>query len=168
MFNYDINSEDNGVWLPSPYALSMKNEWPSDDGKKRILKIKGKEYHNVAVSFQKAYVAAAIDISGNKQFHMRHADYSKQVHKVLDKISAKLDKMEAGACKVASDSKEDGLLDAPTGLVARLNVLSTQLKVLLTGPVWHQEYFGDDKLMTEYLSTYDEIKGLRADIVKVI
>ncbi len=165
---YDVNCPENGVWLPSPYALSMKNEWPSDDGKKRILKIKGTEHHNIAVSFQKAYVSASIEISGNRQFHMRHKDYSIQVQKVLDKIAAKLEKMEDGACKIASDSKEDGKLDAPLGLVARLNVLSAQLKVLLIGPVWHKKFFGDDKLMTEYLSLYKEVKGLKADIVKVI
>jgi len=165
---YDVNCAENGVWLPSPYALSMENEWPSDDGKKRILKMKGKEYVNVAVSFQKAYVAAAIEESGSRQFHMRHADYSKQVHKVLDKIAAKMKKMEDGACKIASDSKKDGKIEAPLGLSARLNALSAQLKVLLIGPVWHKKYYGDDKLLTDYFSLVEEIKGLKANIVKVI
>lgn len=165
---YDVNCAENGVWLPSPYALSMKNEWPSDDGKKRILKMKGKEYFNVAVSFQQAYVAAAIEESGSRQFHMRHADYSMQVKKVLNKIAAKLEKMEDGACKIASDSKDDDKLDAPLGLVARLNVFSAQLKVLLIGPVWHEEYYGDDKLMTDYFSLVTAVEGLKADIVKVI
>jgi len=165
---YDVNCAENGVWLPSPYALSMKNEWPSDDGKKRILKMKGKEYVNVAASFQKAYVAAAIEESGNRQFHMRHKDYSEQVKDVLDGIALKLDNMADGDCKVASDSEENDLLDAPRGLTARLNVLSAQLKALLIGPVWHEGYYGDDKLMSEYLALYEKVIGLKADIVTVI
>jgi hypothetical protein len=146
----------------------MENEWPSEEGKKHILKMKGKEYQNVAVSFQKAYVAAAIEESGKRQFHMRHKDYSTQVQKVLDKIAAKMKVMEDGACKIASDSKKDGKIDAPLGLVARLNALSAQLKVLLIGPVWHEEYYGDDKLMTDYFSLVEAVTGLKADIVKVM
>jgi hypothetical protein len=146
----------------------MKNEWPSEAGKKILLKLKGKEYRNIAIDFQRAYVAAAIEVSGNRQFHMRHKNYSIQVFKVLDKIAAKMKKMEDGACKIAKDSKDDDKLDAPLGLVARLNVFSAQLKVLLIGPVWHEEYYGDDKLMTDYFSLVTAVEGLKADIVKVI
>jgi len=77
-------------------------------------------------------------------------------------------KMEDGACKIANDSKGDGKVDAPKGLVARLNILSAQLKVLLIGPVWHKKYYVDDKLMKDYLSLEKEVKGLKADIVKIL
>jgi len=154
--------------LPSPYALSMKNERPSEAGKKILLKLKGKEYRNIAIDFQRAYVAAAIEVSGNRQFHMRHKNYSIQVFKVLDKIAAKMKKMEDGACKIAKDSKKNGKLDAPLGLVARLNALSIQLKVLLIGPVWHKKFYGDDKLMKAYFGLEKEIDGLKADIIKIL
>src|SRR4051812_19450269 len=53
--NYDVNSSPNGVWLPSPYALSMKGKWPTNPAAKL------------------AYVEAAIDQNGgNMQFHMAH------------------------------------------------------------------------------------------------
>ena len=52
---YDVNCSENGVWLPSPYALSMKGKWPTNPAAKL------------------AYVEAAIDQSGgNAQFHMSH------------------------------------------------------------------------------------------------
>ena len=35
---YDVNAAKNGVWLPSPYALSNRNEWPAIPGVKVIKK----------------------------------------------------------------------------------------------------------------------------------
>jgi len=138
----------------------IKNKWPSEDGKK---------YVEHAVSFQEAYIAVAIKESGGKQFHMRHNNYSEQVKDVLDGIAAKMMMMMIeGECEIAADGEDDGKIDAPLGLVARLNALSAQLKVLLIGPVWHEEYYGDDKLMTDYFSLVEAVTGLKADIVKVM
>jgi len=156
------------VLLPTPYALSNKNKWPSVDGKKYIFDYEGQKYVEHAVSFQEAYIAAAIKESGGKQFHMRHSDYSEQVKDVLDGIAAKMKKMIRGECNIAAESKEGGKIDAPLGLVARLNALLAQLKVLLIGPVWHKKYYGDDKLMTDYFSLVKAVKGLKADIVNVM
>ena len=166
--DYDVNAAENGVWLPSPYALSMSNQWPSIPGKEYILKIKGEEVLGVTVSFQKAYVAAAIDKSGDRQFHMRHVKYSAEVKDVLDGIAGKLKLMTKGACDVASKEKDDGKFEAPTGLVGRLNILSNQLKLLLTGPSWHAPFYADDNLMTEYVATLKLVEGLKPKIEHVL
>lgn len=165
---YDVNAAENGVWLPSPYALSMSNQWPSIPGKEYILKIKGKEVLEVTVSFQKAYVAAAIHESGDCQFHMRHSKYSAEVRDVLDGIAGKLKLMTKGVCEIASNKKNDDKFEAPTGLVSRLNVLSKQLERLLTGPSWHAPFFADDNLMTDYVTTLEFVEGLKPTIEHIL
>lgn len=165
---YDVNAAENGVWLPSPYALSMSNQWPSIPGKEYILKVRGEEVFGKTVSFQKAYVAAAIHKSGDRQFHMRHVNYSEEVKNVLNGIAGKLKLMSKGVCEIASKKKEDGKYEAPTGLVARLNVLSGQLNRLLTGPSWHAPFYADDNLMTDYVTTLEFVKGLKPEIEHIL
>lgn len=147
--NYDVNHAKNGVWLPSPYALSMSNQWPSDDGLEIVKKRKGQRIANETEALRMAYVVAAIEASGNKQFHMRHADYSAEVKKALNAIGKRLKIMIRGACPIAAQSKENGKVDPPMGLTARLNVLSDNLRRLLTGSVWRPPIF-TDKLTERY------------------
>jgi len=156
------------VWLPTPYALSNKNKWPSVDGKKYIFKSEGQRYVEHAVSFQEAYIAAAIKESGGKQFHMRHNNYSEQVKDVLDGIAAKMMMMIGGECEIAADGEDDGKIDAPLGLVARLNALSAQLKVLLIGTVWHPPFFADNEGMNTFIENLDKAENPSADIEKII
>lgn len=167
---YDINAAENGVWLPSPYALSMSNKWTSEDGKTYLLKMKREGDVEIAVSFQQAYVAEAIHISGGRQFHMRHKGYSNEVKDILNCIAAKLEKMENFACPIASDEKKkkDGKIEAPKGLVGRLNILSRQLERLLVGPSWHSPFYADNKLMEEYVKTLKDVKGLKPNITKIL
>ena len=80
---YDVNRAENGVWLPSPYALSMSNQWPSLIGVMVVKKRLGETVANETEAFKHAYVAEAIRVSGNDQFHMRHSDYSNEVRKGL-------------------------------------------------------------------------------------
>lgn len=54
-------------------------------------------------AFKHAYVAEAIKVSGNTQFHMQHKDYSDHVRDVLDKMGGKLKVMAGGACSIAKD-----------------------------------------------------------------
>ena len=122
----------------------------------------------IAVSFQKAYIAAAIDKSGDRQFHMRHLNYSEEVKDILDGIAGKLQLMTKGLCDVASAEEEDGKFEAPKGLVSRLNIISRQLERLLTGPTWHSPFFGDDKLMKEYIATLELVRGLTPDITSAL
>ena len=71
----------NGVWLPSPYALSNQNEWPATVGIAKVRKRRGgAEIARQMEEFKTAYAAAAVERTG-LQFHMRHTVYSKEVRK---------------------------------------------------------------------------------------
>lgn len=165
---YDVNRAKNGEWLPSPYALSMANLWPPLDGIAAVRKRrKGQLIADQLEDFKLAYVAAAISESGNKQFHMRHADYSKEVKKMLNALGERLRLMAGGGCPLASRSKEDGKYDPPTGITGRLDVLSGNLRRLLIGPVWRSPIFTDDKLMGEYVKSLASLPSARGTIDKV-
>ncbi len=164
---YDVNHEDNGVWLPSPYALSMKNKWPSSQGIKVIKKRKGVDVAEEAERFIRAYVAAGIEASDNKQFHMRHADYSAEVKKALNAIGDRLLLMVDSSCPIAKDSQEDGKVDPPMGLKARLNVLSNNLERLLTGSLWRAPIFTDE-LTKQYADERLEKTKKRGRMTKVL
>ncbi|WP_444993946.1 hypothetical protein [Aliikangiella sp. IMCC44359] len=155
---YDVNQRLNGVWLPSPYALSMSNKWPSTDGMKVILKRLGKTFYEQSEEFKHAYVAEAIRVSNGAQFHMRHVDYSNEVKKALNKMGEKLKLMAGGECPEASKSKDDGKFDAPKGLGGNLNKLSGNLKRFLTGSVWRAPLYTDKVLMEEYVKSLKQTK----------
>jgi A nuclease family of the HNH/ENDO VII superfamily with conserved AHH len=146
---YDVNSGANGVWLPSPYALSMKGKWPTNPAAKL------------------AYVEAAIDQNGgNSQFHMCHTLYSLKVREVLDLIGDKLELITtSNKCEKANTNAGDKF-DAPRGLNARLNALSGKMNRFLTGPVWREPLFTDDTLMAEYRAAkaMKVIPGLNGDV----
>jgi hypothetical protein len=145
---FDVNAAENGVWLPSPYALSNSNDWPAEPGIKAIKKRRGMALIGQQTEdFKLAYAAAAIEAAGMRQFHMRHSDYSAKVKNVLDKIAVRLRSMARFACPVAGASKrkrDDSKVDAPMGLPARLRILQNNLRRLLTGPVWRAPFFTDD------------------------
>lgn len=145
---YDVNRAANGVWLPSPYALSMQNLWPGDAGVTALKKRKLYDLAGETEDFHMAYVAASITASGDRQFHMRHKKYSDKVSEILEAIGTKLTLMVGGACSIAARN-EDGKFNAPTGLRARLDVLSGSLKSLLIGPVWRPPLY-TDKLTEKY------------------
>lgn len=166
---YDVNHAENGVWLPSPYALSMSNQWPSLGGIAQIRKRRGdKVIADETEDFKHAYVAAAVYVSGNRQFHMRHVDYSNEVRKVLEKIGDRLRLMTSGNCPVASGGKETGKFDPPMGLKGRLNLLSANLKRLLIGKIWRPPMYTDDKLMQEYVKSLSSLPGAKGKIDKII
>lgn len=143
---YNVNAAENGVWLPSPYALSMKGKWPTNPADKL------------------AYVEAAIDQNGgNSQFHMCHTQYSLKVQTILDTLADKLEMLtDSGACDKA-DGKKDDKFDAPQALVARLHGISGQMRRFLTGPVWRAPLFTDDTLMAAYIThkKMKVVKGLK-------
>jgi hypothetical protein len=141
---YDINSAGNGEWLPSPYALSMRNDWPAERDVEVLKKRRGLDFGEVTEAFKAAYVAAAIEGSG-RQFHMSHKKYSEKVREILDAVGRRLHLMSRGGiCAVAKRHKsEDGKFEPPFGLVARLNVLSQNLRRLMTGSTWRPPLYGD-------------------------
>lgn len=148
--NYDVNGAKNGVWLPSPYALSMKNEWPAEPAIKVIKRRLGQKRADESEDFKTAYVAASIEASGGRQFHMRHKPYSDQVREILKTIGSRMKLMAKGECPIAADSKESGKFDPPMGLVGRLNALSANMHRFLTGSIWRPPLFTD--AMTEEYS----------------
>ena len=145
---YDVNDAANGVWLPSPYALSMKGKWPANPAAKN------------------AYVEAAIDSTGGlRQFHMCHTNYSISVKRILDQLAAKLKLiLTNGVCPLANAATSDKF-DAPMGLKPRLNAISSQLRRITSGPVW-QPPFTDDTLVPEYLriKAIEKTQGLTAGV----
>lgn len=175
---YDINSAENGEWLPSPYALSMrKNNWPSETGigiVKRRTTPSPVDLGPVTEEFKAAYVAAAIKASGGRQFHMRHEKYSEKVQEILEAVAERLRLMsEVGICSEARKSKsEDGKFDPPYGLVGRLDVLSATLREFLIGKLWRPPLYADDltRAYAEYLVRESPAKKTdkRGKIEKVV
>lgn len=153
---YDVNAASNGVWLPSPYALSNSNKWPSQDGLKVVLQRLGQVVVDETESFKSAYVAAGIEVSGHRQFHMRHEDYSYKVKEILDAMGNKI-KLLSSKCPVADDGKDDGKFDPPVGLKTKLDGLSGRMKSLLIGAVWRPPFFTDD-LSEEYSKTLQKVR----------
>ena len=149
---YNVNAADNGEWLPSPYALSMKGKWPTAPGDKL------------------AYVVAAIDQNGgNAQFHMSHTRYSNKVQAILDLLADKLQLLtDSGVCDMADSSKSDKF-DAPQALVARLHGISGQMRRFVTGKVWRAPLFTDDTLMAAYIDhkKMKVVKGLEDGVVAI-
>lgn len=145
---YNVNDAANGVWLPSPYALSMNGRWPTSQGRKN------------------AYVEAAIDSTGGRsQFHMCHTNYSRVVREILEELGAKLVLITtSGVCKEANATQSDKF-NAPSGLRSRLNSISSRLRRIVSGPtaeegnspvIW-QPPFTDDTLVQEYI----QVKGIQ-------
>jgi hypothetical protein len=147
---YDVNAAENGVWLPSPYALSMHNEWPSEGGLD-ALRVRPGDPATIArqvadtEDFKYAFTVAAIEKPATtRQFHMRHADYSNKVRQVLGNIGARLHVMTTKTCPLAKDSKDaDGKFNAPYALKGRLNLLSSNLRRLVTGDIWRPPLYTD-------------------------
>jgi hypothetical protein len=158
---YDVNDADNGVWLPSPYALSMANRWPSEPGVKVIKRRRGVALGESTEKFKEAYVAASIEATG-RQFHMRHKAYSSKVQTLLTSIGERLCMMVTGTCPIA-ESSDDGSnkFDPPPGLVARLNVMSSNLDRLLTGSRWQPPMFADD-MTRQYSLDLKKVKAQAA------
>jgi hypothetical protein len=160
--DYDVNQADNGVWLPSPYALSMANTWPSEPGINVIKKRKTVKLAQSTEAFKAAYVAASIECC-DRQFHMRHKEYSTEVQTVLNMIAEKMGLMCMGECPIAAASASAGdKIDPPMGLPARLKVLSENLRRLLTGPVWRDPIF-TDSASKEYATDLKNMKKTKAE-----
>ncbi|NTX17799.1 AHH domain-containing protein [Myxococcus sp. CA056] len=149
---YDVNAAENGVWLPSPYALSNKKLWPTGPGLAALLKSPDKEIGKQTTLFKLDYVAAAIEASGGRQFHMRHKPYSDKVRQTLQSIGERLQVMADEACPLAKASKDQDKCAPPLGLTARLNLLSENLRGLLTKSVWRPPLY-TDSLTEEYANT---------------
>ena len=154
---YDVNSASNGEWLPSPYALSMSNQWPAAEGLKALHKRKGEDVALETEEFKFAYAVCAIE-KQDKQFHMRHAEYSAKVREILDALGAKI-KLLASKCPIAQGDKEDKKFNPPGALASRLDTLSAKLRGLVMMPTgWRNPLFTDE-LSIKYMEDYKRQEG---------
>ena len=177
--NYDVNKPENGIWLPSPYALSMKGKWPSEEVKKKLEK----EDKRGIESFQEAYAFAAIQKSGGHQFHTRHGNYSAKVRRALDAVALRLKVItREDVCEFAfSDKKERDEYESldqkdrnkgwkakkfqpPKKLVDRLDCLSENIKCFLMGPKFRAPMLTDDKIMQKYMNMNRRKRDLDASV----
>jgi hypothetical protein len=163
---YDVNRAANGAWLPSPYALSNKNGWPAAPGIQVIKKRGDARVAEQTEDFKTAYVAAAIEAAGDRQFHMRHNEYSEKVGEILAAMHVRLAKMATGLCPLAESSEADDKYAPPPGLKARLDVLSGNLRGFVQGPVWRAPLYTD--ALTENYAMDERQTAATGDIVKVL
>jgi hypothetical protein len=120
---YDVNHAANGVWLPSNNAMRGDPAWRD-------------------AAFKRAYVRAAMEVSGG-HFHDRHGSpYSAFVTGVLNKIADRLS-VEAARCPRCAG---EGAKPPPYGLVERLDGVSRRLAGAL-----HKGEPPDDDLYTSKL-----------------
>lgn len=117
---YDVNSAQNGVWLPGNYNVRVANGWK-------------KTWSVCEDSFIEEYTKKAMD-EAKCQFHDAHDSYSDHVIKTLENFYNELSKRkaaEAKECPVCKKSMEGKEKDPPFGLVAKLNKASNDYRNIL-------------------------------------
>jgi hypothetical protein len=119
---YNINSAQNGIWLPGNYAV---RPWS------------GKLEH-----VKREYALAAIDKWGC-QFHDAHEEYSTEVEGVLNKLFEKLEDGETLWCPKKKNKPKPEERQNMYSLVARLHTVSGRMKRMLKLPLsnWRQNIF---------------------------
>lgn len=111
---YDINSADNGVWLPGNYAVRAGSQFEQN-------------WAQFQRAFKDAYARAAMKASGHLQLHDAHPAYNDNVLRALRDVAKKLDALWTDRSKCPLCKKElVNQNDPPYGLVGRLNMLASQ------------------------------------------
>jgi len=103
---YNINSEKNGIWLPTSYAL--RGNWT-----------------NKSPEYQKAYAYLAMHDT-KLTFHDSHVEYSDQVLKALNNLEKLMKKMKNDGCPICGKGNKEG--SPPYHLNARINAVSKWLR----------------------------------------
>jgi hypothetical protein len=128
--DYDVNGSSNGIWLPSNNAV--------------------KGWREVHYNWQEAYVKKAMNKPiPKRQFHDSHKAYSQRVMEVLLELAKELD-TESKNCMKHDKGKDGPPFPAPTKLEGSLNLLSGELRKLVTGPPSDAEppYITSDKWLS--------------------
>ncbi|MCG5056121.1 MAG: AHH domain-containing protein [Myxococcales bacterium] len=115
---YDVNSAQNGVWLPGNYGVS----------KDSMFSRKWSDY-----VFKLEYAMAAMN-AARAQFHDSHPIYSAQVKQSLRALADKITLHAPERCGICGKELSDKSRP-PYGLVGRLNRLAAVHKMFLRGPV---------------------------------
>jgi hypothetical protein len=115
---YDINSAQNGIWLPANYGVRADSAF-------------GKKWKGY--SFKDDYARAAMKRAG-AQFHDAHPTYSDNTIRTLRSIADKVNLKKPQKCGVC-DKEISEEARPPYGLVGRLNGVSRMHRQFLAGPV---------------------------------
>jgi len=115
---YNVNSEQNGVWLPGSYGVNPDS----------VFKKKWSSYTN-----QREYAFKAMD-RANAQFHDAHPKYSRQVLRTLRSLADKITLTAPEKCGICGEKTQDKARP-PYGLVGRLNKISSMHRGFLRGPM---------------------------------
>ena len=142
---YNVNAAHNGIWLPSvPVQAKEKKEKDPQTGKMvpaatqvdgYIGKWSGlskSKQQSIGQLFMREEKASSANYG--KQWHQRHAGYSRRVEKWLNKFVQKLEGWKLQEkCPVCKAESDDTLLPPPMGLLARLRGTSLELRGYLRG-----------------------------------
>ncbi|MCG8315374.1 MAG: AHH domain-containing protein [Pseudomonadales bacterium] len=129
---YNVNSRNNGVWLPGSYSIRTK------EGTSQVT------WSETNSKFQEAYAYSAMADTG-RQFHDTHTAYSSTVKKALSDLNKYLKKMEKEGCPNCGKGKDKA--EPHYHLNSRLNAVSKHLASLLTDDplMWKDNFFASDK-----------------------
>jgi endogenous inhibitor of DNA gyrase (YacG/DUF329 family) len=123
---YNVNSAENGVWLPGNYAVREGNK-----------EFDSKTWTAQPPWFLMKYVKLAMDTASGKMFHDAHRKYNSLAKQALLNIAGKLHKPDTKTnCPICKKklSKENSKNRAPFGLVGRLNRVSGDHRRMLLTP----------------------------------
>jgi A nuclease family of the HNH/ENDO VII superfamily with conserved AHH len=148
---YNINSANNGMWLPGNYAV---RPWKGIDS-----------------NWQEAYAFLAM-LDTNRQFHDSHKPYSKVVRKALNNLSKLMKKMAQKGCPNPSCGSGAKKGEPPYHLNSRLNAISNHLSKHLRGdPIrnWKNPMFtsGWAKEYRDYVKKLGGFKKARVELDKL-
>jgi len=129
---YNINSANNGVWLPGNYAIRGAEHRPSQT-----------TWSEEDKEFQKAYAFLAM-VETKRQFHDAHKNYSKTIKDALNELEELMEDMAQDGCPMCGKGDEE--VDPPYHLNSRLNAISNFLSRRLQGnPLkWKDDYLTSD------------------------
>lgn len=136
---YNINSAENGVWLPGSYGIKS---W---GGKTEPFK---SEYATSAISAWRA------------QFHDAHTKYSDFVLEALQKVFEKLEAAEPLGCPKADKKDKSPEEKSPLRMiVGRLNTISGRMRKMLVAPTrnWKRNIYTSQRSLT-YMNEQPHMK----------
>ena len=129
---YNINSKQNGVWLPGNYAVRAGTAF-------------GQTWSAFKDKFKNKYAKVAMKKAQHKQLHDAHKPYNDNVLDTLIEIAKKLDGFwkKRENCPMCGTKFEDKARP-PYGLIGRLNIVSQEHKIPLLFPKSNKKAINND------------------------